>query len=292
MSPEPSISLHVPVAQRRQFVVACIALWVGAAGFWWLCASFRRWEDVKEWTFGGCLMVLVLIGQWILERRLRRKWLPFQGQTQWCLRAMLLTPVFAIFLVWAVKPIGAMIPGFYRASNEGTVGSKTNVEGRPVIMSFSEQLKSEPTLKLRLPERYRTEVLRFHPRLRPDSPGWIIRTGEKLIRKEDGTAGQPMSGEGLMRVLEDISGNKIPLSEEAEVILQLDLLSKEWLLGNRFEARISRSDDRLMVDAHGSSGSPQPSLPHALVGIVLFFVSLAISITAKATMGEEPCERP
>lgn len=288
MSSEPPTSFHVPASQRRRFVAACCSLWIGAAGFWWLCASFRRWEDVKEWAFGGCLMVLVLIGQWILERRLRRKWLPFQGQVLWCLRAMLLTPVFATFLVWAVKPIGAMIPGFFRASNRGTVGSMTDVDGRPVCMSFIEHQKSEPTMKLRLPERYTNEVLRFHPLHRPDSPGWIIRAGEKLIRKEEGTKMEPMSGEGLLRVLEEISGNGIPPSEEPEAIVQLELLSSEWLLGNRFETRISRSQDRLMVGSHGSSDFPPPWLPYALGGVILLLVSLIISLTAKATMGEAP----
>ena len=81
MSPDDP-SLHVPPGERRKFIARCVGLWTAAALVWGACASLRHWEDVKEWAFGGALMVAVLVAQGLLERRLRRRWLPPAGQTR------------------------------------------------------------------------------------------------------------------------------------------------------------------------------------------------------------------
>lgn len=286
MSQEPSISLHVPLAQRRRFVVACVVLWVGAAGFWWLCASFRRWEDVKEWSFGGCLMVLVLIGQRILERRLRRKWLPFQGQTLWCLRVVMIAPVLAFMLVGMSKPLGRMIPGYFRSFVKGSVMTPGRDE-EPVRVGFVEQMRSVPGAKLRGPMSYASEKLRLHPVYHSELPGWTIRIGEHSLRKDDGAI-RPWTGEGLAGVLEDLDGQAILPGVRSQVVAQLDRLCADWQSGKPFDDRASLLLNLVAVDVSSSASDyPPKRLPYILGGVVLLLTLLAIHFIAKETMGEE-----
>ncbi len=286
MSPEPSISLHVPLAQRRRFVAACIALWVGAAGFWWLCASFRRWEDVKEWAFGGCLMVLVLIGQWILERRLRRKWLPFQGQTLWCLRAVMIAPVLAVMMVGMSKPLGRMIPGYFRSFVKGSVMTPGS-DGEPVRVGFVEEMQSVPGAKRRGAMSYASEKLRLHPLDHPELPGWTIHIGDHSLRKDDG-ATCSWTGEGLSGVLEDLDGRAIPPGVRSKVVAELDRICAGWQAGGPFDERASMLLTLVTIDVSTSASDyPPKRLPFILGGVVLLLTLLAIHFIAKATMGEE-----
>jgi len=286
MSLEPPVSLHVPPAQRRRFVAACMGMWIGAAGFWWLCASFRHWEDVKEWTFGGCLMVLVLIGQWILERRLRRNWLPFQGQTLWCLRVVMIAPVLAVMLVGMSKPLGRMIPGYFRSFVKGSVMTPGS-DGEPVRVGFVEEMRSVPGAKRGEPMSYASEKLRLHPVDHPELPGWTIRIGEHSIRKDDGAV-RPWTGEGLARVLEDLNGQAIPLGVRSNVVAQLDLLCADWQSGKPFDERASMLLKLVTIDVSTSASDyPPKRLPFILGSVVLLLSLLAIHFIAKATMGEE-----
>ncbi len=281
MSSEPPTSFHVPASQRRRFVAACCSLWIGAAGFWWLCASFRRWEDVKEWTFGGFLMVLVLIGQWLLERRLRRKWLPFQGQTLWCLRAVMIAPVMAFMLVGMSKPLGKMIPGYFRAFSIGTVMTPG------IKVGFIGEARSAPGAKRGGPLSYIPEKLRLHPADHPERSGWSIRRGEHSLKKDSGEV-LPWTGVGLADVLEDLQGQAIPPGKRLEVVAQLDRLCAGWQAGKPFDDRAGLLLNMVAVDLLTSASDyPPKRLPIVLGGVVLLLTLLAIHFIARATMGEE-----
>ncbi len=160
--------------------------------------------------------------------------------------------------------------------------------GRYANISFSEQVTSLPNFTFHLPDRYAADELRFHTAYRWDHPGWIIRKGQRTIQKENGLETQPMSGAGLLKVFEDISGKKIPAPDEAAVIAILEARSHEWLTGKSFDPKSARLRDRLVISATTWVERREPKwLAYALAGTVLVFVAFAISITAKATMGEE-----
>lgn len=290
ISSELPAFLHVPAAQRRRFVAACIGLWIGAAGFWCYCASLRRWEDVKEWAFGGSLLVVVLIGQWILERRLRRKWLSFHGQTLWCLRAVMIAPVLAFMLVGMSKPLGRMIPGYFRSFVKGSVMTPGN-DGEPVTVGFLMEMRSVPGAKRGGPMSYVAKKLRLHPVDHPELPGWTIRVGEHSLRN-DGGAVRPWTGEGLAQVIEDLHGQSIPSGVRAGVVAQLDRRCVDWQSGKPIDDSASASRLLFIARSGGSFDYPPKRLPIILGSLVLILTLLAIHFIAKATMGEEFSENP
>ena len=145
-----------------------------------------------------------------------------------------------------------------------------------------------PGSKLRRPLRYTNHELRFHPVDQPELPGWVIRGGERTLRKEGGSATQPMSGEGLIQVLEDLSDREYPSPspERAEAFVTLDRLAGTWLLGNRFEQTIIWSNQSLSFGSSWSHDHPPEWIPHAIGTLILAIVVVVISLTAKGTMGD------
>jgi hypothetical protein len=152
-------------------------------------------------------------------------------------------------------------------------------------MSFSEERRSVPAPKLQFPVRYNNHELRFHAYNQPERPGWGIRAGERTLRKEDDDATQPMSGEGLMRVMEDLDGRSFPPRHRPAAVGLLDGLSRNWLRGDPFDRATILSQDLLVGGSGSSSDHPPDWLPHAIGVLVLAFVVLVLALTGKATMG-------
>ncbi len=198
----------------------------------------------------------------------------------------MIAPVMAFMLVGMSKPLGRMIPGYFRAFSIGNVMIPGGAE-ESIRVGFVEEMRSVPGARRGGPVSYASAKLRLHPADHPELPGWTIRVGEHSLRKDDGVV-RPWTGEGLAQVLEDLDRQPITPGLRLQVVAQLDRLCAGWQAGEPFDERASMLLRLVTIDVSTSASDyPPKRLPIVLGGVVLLLTLLAIHFIARATMGED-----
>ncbi|WP_338288398.1 hypothetical protein [Luteolibacter sp. LG18] len=221
----------IPIAQRRRFVAGIAAGWL--VSMLPVVAAFdspsrSRNLLILGWALG--IVVLLITRGW--ERCLRKTFLPAIGQTPWCFRVSVMAAVIVHFLVCLEPSYQRYVPGAILSSSSGYLSCTTSGDDPAAgerTCGFEESRRSAGMEWSGGPRSLeRMTSLRFHPIGQPGASGWKVLPEENRIVHENNGTTVALDGNGLLSVLEELSGQKADASVREACVDMVQRLADGW----------------------------------------------------------------
>jgi hypothetical protein len=290
---EPGFSLKAP---WQRFAVCSAAAWLVLAI---ICSFIVGISTNTEPAYLAAvpLGILILALSRSYEIRLRRTHLPREGWTPWCFRLTLMLCVVAGWMGYMEQHYRCCIPGLCLSAltteRDFTWITKDGSTGKIKGISSEESRDVTRDLALRGTFSFSSPRLRFYSRKHPEGSGWVVhsRSGP-LIRESDGKS-QPWNGDGLLQVMEELSGATYRAAERPHASAIANAASLTWSRGEPFDfanveiMRTERGGYRFSEISGKSIWHirVRPWWGAVVFGSIWALIAAGIFFSAKATMG-------
>lgn len=288
------VPAHVPVRSRCWFVGVCVLFALVVSGLFWAACYKWDWvpgDSLRRW-WGGITMALVLAQIRISEGRLRRKFLPPQGQTHWCFRAGLAVCLIGFGLS---RCLPLLWPYAYQVlppteARDGVIGiwvldqRGEETPDKTFEVAFHERCRSPGYF----PKGPGDDSLRFYLRDHPERGSWMIGERNGTLSRGKGSANHPWNGEGLAAVFEDLIGPVFTPEQKVMLATALDDPCTNWRTNYPLQQNSHRpGNPRIRVRGEMARFEPSPVrwIPLVFQGAMLLCFSVAIYVSARLTLG-------
>jgi hypothetical protein len=294
---EPESALKAP---WQRFTLRSAAAWLVLAI---LCSLMAGIKGNSKSAFGVAvpLGLLIVAFSRSYEIRIRQTHLPREGWTPWCFRLTVMLCVVAGWLGYLEHNYRSYIPGLCQniltferdykwLAKDGSTGEIKGIGW--------EETRDVPRNPVRggaitFPLTPPNSRLRFYSQRHLEEPGWMIRSQRgSLIRESDGKC-LPWNGDGLLQVMEELSGAPYPAAERPHLSAIANAASLTWSRGGIFdlktiEAMMAARGGYRFPETSGRTSSRSRDCPWW--GAVFFssiwaMITTGIFFSAKATMG-------
>jgi hypothetical protein len=290
---EPGFTLKAP---WQRFATRSAAAWLVLAIICSLIAGIRTSTELA-YVAAIPLGILVLALSWSYEIRLRQAHLPREGWTPWCFRLTLMLCVVAGWMGYMEHHYRYCIPGlcqkiltterdFKWLAKDGSTGEIKGIsseESKDVIRD----------LTLRGIFSLSNHRLRLYSQEHPESPGWVVHSRRgPLIRESDGQS-LPWNGDGLLQVMEELSGAPYSADERPHLSAIANTSSLAWSDGKPFDF----NNPEIYLPEKGGYRFPEisgksiwrtrvrPWWGAVFFGSIWAMITAGIFLSAKATFG-------
>jgi hypothetical protein len=292
---EPGFALKAP---WQRFATRSAAAWLVLAI---LCSLIAGFNGNTKSAYGVAIHLGILVLAFLrsYEVRIRQTHLPREGWTPWCFRLTLMLSVVAGWMGYMEHHYRSYIPGlcqdiltterYYKwLAKDGSTG-----EIKGISWEESRDPPRNPvrggTITLTIPK----SRLRFYSQNHPEKPGWVVRSRRGLLIRESDGKSLPWNGDGLLQVMEELSGARYSAAERPHLSAIANTASLRWSRAGIFDLK---TIDAMMAERGGyrfpeTSGKSsirsrvRPWWGAVFFGSIWAMFTAGIFFSAKATFG-------